>query len=768
MIRPYLTVFKDSFHEAFASRVLWVALVVATLVLAALAPLGLDEMRATQLFPGSVRDWPSFLRQISQQSTAADASPGKQIWKLAGDEFRRTVDETTRPVSPKEISRDTVPKLLDALNQVLTKREFHDRDAWSKVTIPSVTQELLGRGIDKLPPEDLFLVNRQLLKAAFPADIANTPEEQLVVTYFGRPVGSPLPVNRRLADPIIRRIVGQVMNFFVGTIGVFVAILVTSAVIPQTFEPGAVDLLLSKPVSRPLLFLVKFFGGCAFILLTGGYFIVGLWAIMGWRFQAWDQSLLLCIPLFLFLFLIYYSVSALAGVLWRNPILSVVVTILFWATCFSVGVAKESLEQWFINPSRIVSIMPTGENLMAVNQSGTFLEWRGGNWVPAFQSERRDGPPFGPGPVLVGPVYNTKLKKLLFMWRTPPRRFGFFTATPRLTSAAWTEGSWKQTLGAKAPEGSAWLLTGPDNEHFTVGIHGVSRIQESSGSPIGNPTILGFQIPLGGGDSFVSLGPAQGPLIEEPFSASMQADTGDVAVYTSRTIRMLHRQPDGTYTQVQERKLEQAPELALISTLGRDVVLADQDGLVRWLNSDDLSTQRELSPVGKVEPRVVTSSPDGQWLAILFHNGQLVVFDAEGNERLRLGDSITAVTLVANQNLLVADRGTRVTRYELSSLKAAERFEPPQDMLQIAYRYAMVPFYRVFPKPGQLSNVVDHLLTRNTPSLPGMPGAAGERSIDDLRQSPIRTDIWGPIISSLAFVVVVLAVACRYVSRTDF
>ena len=50
--------------------------------------------------------------------------------------------------------------------------------------------------------------------------------------------------------------------------GMIAAILVTSTVIPQMFEPGSITLLLSKPVSRSLLFSAKFLGACAFVFLN--------------------------------------------------------------------------------------------------------------------------------------------------------------------------------------------------------------------------------------------------------------------------------------------------------------------------------------------------------------------------------------------------------------------------------------------------------------------------------------------------------------------
>ena len=42
-MRAYLAVIKDSFREALASRVLWILLVLITLLLLSLAPLGVKD-----------------------------------------------------------------------------------------------------------------------------------------------------------------------------------------------------------------------------------------------------------------------------------------------------------------------------------------------------------------------------------------------------------------------------------------------------------------------------------------------------------------------------------------------------------------------------------------------------------------------------------------------------------------------------------------------------------------------------------------------------
>ena len=44
-----------------------------------------------------------------------------------------------------------------------------------------------------------------------------------------------------------------------------------------------------------------------------------------------------------------------------------VVTVLFWATCFTVGTAKTLVEQFSINPSRLVKLVPAGQAMLAVD-----------------------------------------------------------------------------------------------------------------------------------------------------------------------------------------------------------------------------------------------------------------------------------------------------------------------------------------------------------------------------------------------------------------
>src|SRR5687767_8765914 len=90
-------------------------------------------------------------------------------------------------------------------------------------------------------------------KSHFPKRHAITGEfnsrekESIAVSYLWMETKENLPFTKTQTDGFIKSIVlPTLMKFLVGIVGIFVAILVTSPVIPQMFEPGSINLLLSK------------------------------------------------------------------------------------------------------------------------------------------------------------------------------------------------------------------------------------------------------------------------------------------------------------------------------------------------------------------------------------------------------------------------------------------------------------------------------------------------------------------------------------------
>lgn len=756
-MRAYLAVLKDSFREAFASRVLWILLALTTLVLVALAPIGLSEKPATQLRQDSILNVSALVSKIERQGRTADPSPGKQIWDRWGDDFKTRLANRVG-VESGNVSVELVPDLLDALNKLLPERKFYDPAAWRGVNLNDETKALAGRPADRLTDDEVKRRNRLLLEMAYPAEIASGRAE-LSISYLVWPV-TESSLSRKEAEPVIKTIVATIMNFFVGTLGVLAAILVTAPIIPQTFEAGAIDLLLSKPVSRSLLFLTKFAGGCAFILLNAAYFIFGLWLIVGLRFDIWSGRLLLSIPIFLFLFAIYYAVSSLAGVLWRNAVVSIVVTILFWAACFTVGTTKNVVEQNLLNSSRLVKLVPAGDSLFGVTEQGQVQQWSAASekWEETFRTEGTASPrggPFSTPSQRSAPVYDSRGDRLLTV-ETPfgGRGFGGPDRTPTLWTGTRTDG-WTRRKGPAAPAGTTELFLDGKGEILAVGTQGVFRLSRTEAKE-------------GGGDpateSFIPAGPNPPLQLQVPLAFSLNASTGEIAIRSKSTITVLERNSDGNYARKKEAEIVGA-EGAVLAFGGTTLLAGLADGRILLLEPATLKVQQEFSPAGETAPRFASAAPNGRWLVVLFHNNDLWMFDARAGKPTGASftgqGNISAAAFSGDDDLLVTDRVNRVTSYKLEPLQQGDRRAPALTTLERAYYYAIVPIYTIFPKPGELGNVVSYLLTEQE-TVATRPGS------EDLSQRRVKVNVYGPVWSSLAFLVVVLTFTCLYVRRTDF
>jgi hypothetical protein len=196
--------------------------------------------------------------------------------------------------------------------------------------------------------------------------------------------------------------------------------------------------------------------------------------------------LLLGIPIYVFVFAIYYSVSALAGLIWRNATVSIAVSILFWASCFGVGTAKIAIEEMMLNKRRIVNIIPVGEDLIAVNEINVTFQWneKSHDWVEIFEPvgkderERRMMMSFANLPTEmrpIGPVYDSSNDQLVSALRS--MRDG-----QMLLHVGRRSDQWKKVRGANGSMGTVAMLTEPDGKILIISSLGLFRIA-------GDPTI---------------------------------------------------------------------------------------------------------------------------------------------------------------------------------------------------------------------------------------------------------------------------------------
>jgi ABC-type transport system involved in multi-copper enzyme maturation permease subunit len=590
------------------------------------------------------------------------------------------------------------------------------------------------------------------------------PKERtgIAFSYLGWST-DPQPATRAQTTQLIEFIVAKIIDYFVGTLGVFVAILVTSPIIPQIFEPGAIDLLLSKPVSRSLLFLTKFFGGCAFITLIAAYFITGLWLIAGLRFDFWHARPFLAIPILLFLFSIYYSVSSLAGVIWRNAIVSVVVTILFWGVCFSIGKGKSWLEATVVTPERIVKLIPAGSTLLGATDQGLVRRWRQdeAGWRDVFFPEGRPVhlPWIDVPQPMIGPVYDSRHDRILALDMWPAGGGGgqgFFASGAPLVIGRSAD-NWKRTRGPAAPVGTLALLARPEGDIVALTKAAVYRVVDGESDTQPEPKRI----------SFLRSGPEPALRLDASAVAAMNPDTGNLAIFSRGSVILLGREESGKYRRLLEKEIVPAKEAtaAVLAFGNQMIVLALADGRVLVLDAADLSTRAQSRPAGKTAPRFAAASPGGRWLSVLFHNREFWLYDAREHRPADLAFSgrgdISAAAFVGRNQLWLVDRAVRATEYELDPFRIETRVAPRMSAIEITYRYVVVPIYTIFPKPGKMGDVVSYLLTDGGAAVP-------QFMRQDLSQAQEAVDVAGPVWSSLAFVAVLLAGTCLYVSRIDF
>ena len=113
------------------------------------------------------------------------------------------------------------------------------------------------------------------------------------------------------------------ISIFLYIWGTLLAIFASSGLIPSVLEPGRIALLLSKPVSRPVLLLGRYVGNVLVIAANHIYLVAGIWIIIGLKTNIWEPRFLLAIPISLFVFGVLLCVVVFIGVVSESAALSV-------------------------------------------------------------------------------------------------------------------------------------------------------------------------------------------------------------------------------------------------------------------------------------------------------------------------------------------------------------------------------------------------------------------------------------------------------------
>jgi ABC-type transport system involved in multi-copper enzyme maturation permease subunit len=141
------------------------------------------------------------------------------------------------------------------------------------------------------------------------------------LSLFGRNNGPRMDIDR-----LVKQVYGGIATFLY-TWGMALSVFASSGLIPSVLEPGRIELILSKPVSRTHILLGRFVGNVSVIALNTAYLVLGVWIIFGIKTHIWGMQFLWSIATTVFIFAVLLTVVVLVGVLFESSALATMITV---------------------------------------------------------------------------------------------------------------------------------------------------------------------------------------------------------------------------------------------------------------------------------------------------------------------------------------------------------------------------------------------------------------------------------------------------------
>src|SRR5580704_5841886 len=127
-------------------------------------------------------------------------------------------------------------------------------------------------------------------------------------------------------DRVVRGVYAGIATFLY-TWGMFLSVFASSGLIPSILEPGRIELLVSKPVSRAHILLGRYAGNVLVVSCNVIFLVLGIWTILGVKTGIWSGTFLISIATTIFIFAVLLGVVVLIGVLFDSAALSTMVTV---------------------------------------------------------------------------------------------------------------------------------------------------------------------------------------------------------------------------------------------------------------------------------------------------------------------------------------------------------------------------------------------------------------------------------------------------------
>lgn len=776
---PYIAILKDSLREAVASRVLLITLIGIVVVLTLLAPFGLRYDIATEVRRSEVTQPDRLVRALLAAENERGTATA-HLWNLLSADEQSKMREMLDTDAPTQRRRGPASnplkrELVRQLNRLLNDDAFSDSPTWEDVRRTEELESLLQQ--DDLNDVQQQRRNLLLLSAAFPYSIRLSNDHAISLTYGTLLVQGPFQLTPEEFEPVFDWALQTVIAIFLGFFGVFGSLLVTAGIIPRTFEPGEISLLLSKPVRRSALFVTRYFGGCMFTLLYATVLVVGIWLLLGFRLGFWRHQILWCIPIYLLLFAIYYSVSAVAGAVWRNSIVALSLVLVFWLSVTVVGTVEQTLRENLIRERGIREVIPAGDEVLTVDGEKKVYRWDQDQkrWMEVFQEPPGQMDRFArfflASGIRFAPVYDAPRDRILAL-QQKQARFGGLGSSELV--AGRLENDWERESLGQVPEFVSTILLTADGRVLLPGRTAVYEYRPDQTLPVASGLLRNLTGRLFGGAErgFRKVALRNFPELQQPYSSTVSPDGTHLFYFSNGSLHRLRATEDDF---VHERSRDFGNDVSGVIAAGsQHLLLGTSDGRLIVMDTDTLETVAEERLPEGVLPRICVAGPKGELLAAVTHEQTVWVYrpSTESIQRWTgsVAEPVSALSFAQDGDVLVADGRLKVSRYEdLDQSAPIQAWAEPEGFGYRFYDLLILPAYRVLPKPAELDQFVAWVMSGQRTTLArqqgGPPLLMDEQSLEQQRETFQPQKV---ILSNVSFIAVMLVLGCLYLARTDF
>lgn len=445
--------------------------------------------------------------------------------------------------------------------------------------------------------------------------------------------------------------------------------------------------------------------------------------------------------------------------------MAVVATILFWFMCTAVGVTRGTLQQFVMVPDQISRIVSSGDELFVSKVNGQLSRWdQSTNELTEVMenvTERnRRGPEMmmGSRSNMVSLVYDRSAEQLIGLEQD--------WSTSRIVVGSKQNG-WlrEKSLPARGGAKALFLRNGQPVVVASGGVFPVELeakpVKERKGS-----NILGlFTIPALPQEE-TEPKKLSNDLGRLPADALVAYDSSAdvIYVYGGRELQSIGS-VDDLFQVTKNIDIEVENAARKIAAGGDVVALAFRENETVRLRCFDeqLEMIAELDTGNENEIRELTISNDGRFLACLFQSDELILFDLKNDRQVKTIPSRQSIAGVsfAEEELLLAKTNDEFVALALDDFRVTKTVSPQLPLIKKLYRYFVNPLFLVFPKPSELQNTMQYVVTgKETIKVEGPGFGPNGRTV--------KLEPWQPLLSNSLFIGTMLLIGCIYVFRQDF